>query len=152
MATSRSGSEIDQSPDAVRGILGLPLAADPGSEWAYSSATSHLLSALVADTTGGSTLDFARERLFGPLGIDTSDAYDPERVTGRRPPPELLEQYARARVAWPTDAQGYHFGGAFLKLPGPRPREVRLPVPQRGPLGRRAGHPGRVRPRLDVAR
>ena len=108
---------VAQQPDAVRGILGLPLAADPGAEWAYSSATSHLLSILVADTTGGSTLDFARDRLFGPLGIDTSDAYVPSGPLLGIPPPEVLERYERAPVAWPTDEQGYHFGGAFLKLP-----------------------------------
>jgi CubicO group peptidase (beta-lactamase class C family) len=109
--------QVAQAPDAVRGILGLPLAADPGSEWAYSSATSHLLSILVADTTGGSTLEFAGDHLFGPLGIDTSDAYVPSGPLFGVPPPEVLEQYARAPVAWPTDEQGYHFGGAFLKLP-----------------------------------
>jgi CubicO group peptidase (beta-lactamase class C family) len=108
--------QIDQSPDAVRGILGLPLTADPGSDWAYSSATSHLLSVLVTDTTGSSTLDFARDRLFQPLGIDASDAYVPiGPLVGL--PPEVLEQYYRAPVAWPADMQGYHFGAAFLKLP-----------------------------------
>jgi CubicO group peptidase (beta-lactamase class C family) len=107
--------QVQQSPDWVRAILGVPLTADPGSRFAYSSATSHLLSALVADATGGSTLAFARERLFGPLGIDTSDVFDPA-VVGP-PTPEQIEQYDRARVAWPTDPQGYHFGMALLKLP-----------------------------------
>lgn len=104
---------IEKQPDFVRAILSLPLAADPGSQFAYSSATSHLLSVLVADTTGGSTLDFARDRLFGPLGIDTSEAY----VTVGPPTPEEIEEYGRAPVAWPADPQGYNFGGAFLKLP-----------------------------------
>jgi CubicO group peptidase (beta-lactamase class C family) len=104
---------IEPEDDWVSAILGLPLAADPGSEWAYSSASSHLLSVLVADATGGSTLQFARERLFGPLGIDTSDAY----VTVGPPTPEELERYSREPVAWPADPQGYHFGGALLKLP-----------------------------------
>lgn len=104
---------IEQEDDWVRAILGLPLAAAPGSRWAYSSATSHLLSVLVADATGDSTLDFARDRLFGPLGIDTSAAY----VSVGLPTPEELEQYSREPVAWPADPQGYNFGGAFLKLP-----------------------------------
>jgi CubicO group peptidase (beta-lactamase class C family) len=106
--------EIEQSPDWVRAILGLPLAAEPGSRFAYSSATSHLLSAIVADATGVSTLAFARERLFGPLGIDTTDAFDPA-FTGP-PTPEQLDRYNRARVAWPADPQGYQFGWALLKL------------------------------------
>lgn len=104
---------IEQEDDWVRAILGLPLAADPGTQWAYSSAGSHLLSVLVADATGGSTLQFARDRLFGPLGIDTSEAY----VTVGLPTPEEIERYDRAPVAWPADPQGYHFGGGFLKLP-----------------------------------
>ena len=28
-----------------------------------------------------------------------------------------LETFEQATVAWPRDLQGYHFGGAFLKLP-----------------------------------
>lgn len=104
---------IEAQDDWVTAILGLPLAADPGSQWAYSSASSHLLSVLVADTTGGSTLGFARERLFGPLGIDTSGAY----VTVGPPTSDEIERYSREPVAWPADPQGYHFGGALLKLP-----------------------------------
>jgi CubicO group peptidase (beta-lactamase class C family) len=107
--------EIEQSPDRVRAILGLPLAADPGTEFAYSSLTSDLLSAIVTDTTGRSTLDFARERLFDRLGIETSDAYVP--VVAGPPTPEQIEEYEGASVAWPTDPQGYHFGGGWLKLP-----------------------------------
>jgi CubicO group peptidase (beta-lactamase class C family) len=99
----------------VRAILGLPLTTDPGSRFEYSSATSHLLSAVVADASRGSTLDYARDRLFGPLGIGTEDAFEP-LIVGP-PTPEQLEQFDRAAVAWPADPQGYHFGFAFLKLP-----------------------------------
>ena len=54
-----------QSRDWVRHILGRRLDTTPG-EWAYSSASSHLLSAIVADATGQSPLAFARAKLFGP--------------------------------------------------------------------------------------
>jgi CubicO group peptidase (beta-lactamase class C family) len=107
--------QVEQSPDWIRAILGVPLTTDPGSRFEYSNATSHLLSAVVADASGGSTLDFARERLFGPLGIATDDAFEPA-VVGP-PTPEQIEQFGRATVAWPTDPQGYHLGFAFLKLP-----------------------------------
>jgi CubicO group peptidase (beta-lactamase class C family) len=103
------------SPDWVRYILDLPLVSNPGSEFAYSSATSHLLSAIVADTTQQTTLEFARERLFGPLGIRTEDALEP--VFQGPPDQASIEQYLDARVAWPRDPQGYHQGGTFLKLP-----------------------------------
>jgi len=43
------------SRDWVAHILGRRLTTDPGSSFAYSSATSQLLSAIVADATGQST-------------------------------------------------------------------------------------------------
>jgi len=103
------------SPDWVQHILGRPLVAEPGTDWAYSSATSHLLSAIVADSTGQSTLQFARDRLFGPLGIRTDDAFEP--VLGPVIDQAELDRYLQAPVAWPVDPQGYPFGGAFLRLP-----------------------------------
>lgn len=108
--------EINQAADPVRAVLGLPLVADPGVRWAYSNASSDLLAVIVADATGRSLLDYARERLFGPLGIETDDAYEPT-VVGWPPTPEQIERYAASAVAWPTNAQGYHWGGAGLRLP-----------------------------------
>ena len=108
--------EIEQSPDRLRAGLSLPLAAAPGVQWAYSNVTSDLLAAIVAEATGRSVLDYARERLFGPLGIDTDGAYEPV-VVGWPPTPEQIERYAASTVAWPTDAQGYHWGASGLRLP-----------------------------------
>ena len=105
-----------QSGDWVRHILSRRLVSAPGAEFAYSSASSHLLSAVVADATGQSTLAFARAKLFDPLGIATDNALDPA-VTHWPPTPAELEAFGQAPVAWPRDPQGYHFGGAFLKLP-----------------------------------
>ena len=53
-----------KSPDWVRHILGRRLEADPGTRLAYSSATSHLLSEIVATATGQLTLGYARAKLF----------------------------------------------------------------------------------------
>jgi CubicO group peptidase (beta-lactamase class C family) len=103
------------SHDWVRHILGRRLAINPGASFAYSSATSQLLSAIVADATGRSTLAFARARLFGPLGIASANA--PEPVFVGHPSPAVVKAYARAPVAWPTDPQGYHLGFSGLKLP-----------------------------------
>ena len=55
------------SRDWVGHILGQRLATDPGTGFAYSNGTSHLLSAIVADASGQSTLAFARAKLFRPL-------------------------------------------------------------------------------------
>jgi CubicO group peptidase (beta-lactamase class C family) len=103
------------SRDWVRHILGRRLATDPGSGFAYSSATSQLLSAIVADATGQSTLAFARARLFGPLGIASANA--PAPVFVAHPSQATRKAYARAPVAWPTDPQGYQLGFSGLKLP-----------------------------------
>jgi len=105
-----------QSRDWVRHILGRRPVTEPGTAFAYSSASSHLLSAMVADATGQSTLAFARAELFGPLGIATGRASEPE-VRDWPPTQAKLEAYEQAAVAWPTDPQGYHFGGGYLKLP-----------------------------------
>lgn len=103
------------SRDWVAHILGRRLETTPGSSFAYSSATSQLLSAIVADATGQSTLAFARARLFGPLGIHSAKA--PAPVFVAHPSPAALKAYARAPVAWPTDPQGYQLGFSGLKLP-----------------------------------
>jgi CubicO group peptidase (beta-lactamase class C family) len=103
------------SRDWVGHILGRRLATNPGSSFAYSSATSQLLSAVVADATGVSTLAFARARLFGPLGIHSAKA--PAPVFVEHPSPAALKAYQGAPVAWPTDPQGYELGFSGLKLP-----------------------------------
>jgi CubicO group peptidase (beta-lactamase class C family) len=90
--------EIEGAPDRIRASLGLPLRADPGEQWSYSNVSSDLLAAAVAEASGGSLLDFARERLFGPLGIDTEGAYEPV-VVGWPPTPEQIEQYGARRLA-----------------------------------------------------
>ena len=104
-----------QSRDWVREILGRKLVTKPGTTFAYSNAGSHLLSAIVADTTGRSTLAFARAKLFAPLGIHTEHAFQPVGVAFPTPTEERASE--QAKVAWVTDPQGYHSGFAGLKLP-----------------------------------
>jgi CubicO group peptidase (beta-lactamase class C family) len=106
---------LGRSRDWVRQILRRRLATPPGARFAYSNATSHLLSAIVADATGQSTLAFARARLFGPLGIASAKAPEPVFVT--HPSQAVVKAYQRAPVAWPTDPQGYQLGFGGLKLP-----------------------------------
>jgi CubicO group peptidase (beta-lactamase class C family) len=105
-----------RSRDWIRHTLGRRLESNPGERFAYSSATSHLLSAIMADSTGQSTLAFARAELFGPLGIATDHAL--ELTINHWPVTKAeLETFEKATVAWPRDPQGYHLGDGFLKLP-----------------------------------
>ena len=63
-------------------VLDQPMAAAPGTRFYYSSGNSHLLSAILSKVTGRSANDYARDRLFGPLGIDDVQWFaDPQGVT-----------------------------------------------------------------------
>jgi CubicO group peptidase (beta-lactamase class C family) len=97
------------SPNWVASILRSP-EQPAGQGFRYSDASSHLLSAIVATATKRSTLQFAREKLFHPLNIDTDPALEP---LARK---ENLPAYNRAAFAWPKDPQGYHIGSCCLKM------------------------------------
>jgi len=61
--------EMTRSPDWAQFTLDLPMIEPPGTRFEYCSPASHLLSAIVRESTGMTTLDFARKHLFEPLGI-----------------------------------------------------------------------------------
>jgi CubicO group peptidase (beta-lactamase class C family) len=68
--------------DWVSYILNSPAAFAPGSGFLFSFGDSHLLSAIIQRSTGMKASQFARERLFRPLGItDVSWEEDPSGVT-----------------------------------------------------------------------
>jgi CubicO group peptidase (beta-lactamase class C family) len=61
----------------VRRVLQVGPEVDPGT-FVYSNVGPHLLSAVLAQATGRSTLAYARRGLFDPLGINSQ----PARVRG----------------------------------------------------------------------
>lgn len=79
----------------VRYVLTRPFADDPGGSMQYSTGSTHLLSAILTQATGMSTLAYAREKLGRPLGIEIP--------------------------AWTRDPQGIYFGGNEMHL---RPRDL----------------------------
>jgi CubicO group peptidase (beta-lactamase class C family) len=79
-----------QAPDMVQAVLDLPIVAEPGTVFGYNSGGSHLLSAIVGLRTGRSAEEFARENLFGPLGIHA--------------------------WLWPSDGQGNSHGWGDLRM------------------------------------
>jgi len=83
------------SGDSIQFVLDRPMVHEPGTIWVYNSGASHLLAAIIRQITGYSTLNFAQEFLFGPLGI--------------------------SEVEWGQDPQGLYFGGHGLYL---RPRDM----------------------------
>ena len=56
--------------DGLQYCLNLPMVAEPGELWHYNTGSSHILSGIIRETTGTTTLDFAKTNLFTPIGID----------------------------------------------------------------------------------
>lgn len=86
---------FQNSDDPVQFVLDRPVDDDPGSHFFYNSGGSHLLSAIIQESTGQTALDYARQKLFGPLGIGD--------------------------VTWAAAAQGVNDGGTGIWL---RPRDM----------------------------
>lgn len=78
------------SSDWLKSAIQLPQVNNPGDVFNYNSSTSHLLTAILSKSTKTSTLDFAKQNLFEPLGIQS--AY------------------------WHQGPQGYYIGGFGLGL------------------------------------
>ncbi len=78
------------SPDMGKFVIQLPQENNPGDVFNYNSSTSHLLSIILSKSTKVSTLDFANQNLFEPLGIQ--------------------------KKYWDKDGQGFYMGGFGLRL------------------------------------
>ena len=113
------GTEADlladmSSPDPVGTILRGSRGAPGG--FVYSDEGAHIVAAILAEATGSSVLEYARDRLFAPLGIESEPAFE-ARITPTGPiAEELAAKYAAADFAWPTDSRGTHTGWGLLKL------------------------------------
>ncbi|WP_107310540.1 serine hydrolase domain-containing protein [Burkholderia metallica] len=83
-------------PDTARFASAKPLAATPGTQWAYSSGTSAIVARVMREALGGSEADylaFPRRALFAPLGM-RSAVFEPD-ASGTLVSPSYL--YASAR-------------------------------------------------------
>lgn len=60
-------------PDPSGLVLRSPLVANPGKEWHYSNAATHLLSVILTKATHLDTKSFAEKFLFTPMGITHFD-------------------------------------------------------------------------------
>ncbi|MBZ0305499.1 MAG: beta-lactamase family protein [Anaerolineae bacterium] len=93
MSSSLGWSDADvgkmmQSPDWIQFVLDGEMVAEPGTVFNYSTTNTHLLSAILQQATGMTALEYARQKLFDPLGIGT--------------------------VRWQADPQGINMGGMGL--------------------------------------
>jgi CubicO group peptidase (beta-lactamase class C family) len=78
LLTMRSGlewTEGEQStfeaPDPARAMFSRPVVATVGETWNYSSGVSDILAEILRVATGATPLEYAEERLFGPMGIES---------------------------------------------------------------------------------
>lgn len=88
--SSRNYGAWVQSKNWISYALKQPLQAPPGTLMQYSTGSTHLLSAILTQASGMSTLEFARKALAQPLGFHLA--------------------------AWPKDPQGIYFGGNDMEM------------------------------------
>lgn len=67
---ANSERRMYDAADCCRFALDRPLVSPPGERWRYNGGATALVARLVAKGTGRPLLDYARERLLGPLGVD----------------------------------------------------------------------------------
>jgi len=63
------------APSQVNFLFNQDIVHTPGQVFTYNSALPHMLSIIIDEHSGLNTLDFAKQNLFQPLGIDTLDWY-----------------------------------------------------------------------------
>lgn len=68
--TLNSEIAMDRSPDPIAYVLSRPMVYAPGTHWRYNGGTTEVLAAIIKKVSGQSIDEFARENLFGPLGIN----------------------------------------------------------------------------------
>jgi len=71
------------APDRTAFVLDQPMADPPGSKFYYNSGNPYVLSAIITRKTGKNADDYAKQKLFAPLGISTAQwtKPDPQGVT-----------------------------------------------------------------------
>jgi hypothetical protein len=65
----QSRIDLERSSNWTQFVLDRPMARTPGQVFNYSNGDADLVSAIITKVTGKLAEDYAREKLFGPLGI-----------------------------------------------------------------------------------
>lgn len=113
LLTMTAGESTDVSydlgvKDAVGRIIDNPLIDDPGSSFGYSNLDAHLVAAVLKQAVDRPLLDYARKKLFDPLGIDSRPAWQ-----GQDP------AKSGTGFGWAADREGINTGCCGLKLTAP---------------------------------
>ncbi len=107
------GAMNPSSDDAAGQILTYGTTNDPGVAFEYSNGGAHLVAAVLREAVDRPILEYAREKLFDPLGINTRPAWQGWDTGSRQ------SGFAKPGFAWATDASGLQVGGMGLKLTAP---------------------------------
>jgi CubicO group peptidase (beta-lactamase class C family) len=68
--------ELIRTPDKTAYAIGLSQPDPPNTVWNYNNSAIQTLDAVISRATGESTADFARQRLFAPVGMATTMTRD----------------------------------------------------------------------------
>lgn len=100
LLTMASGLDLDENgpimgkimanDNWIKGTLSQPITSEPGEQFNYCTLLTHIISAILTETSGISLLDYSQKYLFEPLDIN--------------------------RVHWEKGPQGFYFGGDKLWL------------------------------------
>lgn len=70
ISTFVTSDAMDYAPDSIRFTLEHPVVAAAGEKWVYSNGATEVIGEVIARGTGQDVASYARDRLFGPLGIE----------------------------------------------------------------------------------
>lgn len=67
---ANSCANMEASSDWIQFVLDQPMAEEPGLSFKYNSGATQLLAGVLRQATGKQADEYAREQLFGPIGIE----------------------------------------------------------------------------------
>lgn len=85
--TGLSGYELSKRlkrDDFIKALGVHPLEFEPGASWKYSNSGYNLLGFIIEAVSGKSYWDFMRERVFKPLGMNSTADRDPKYIIRNR--------------------------------------------------------------------
>jgi CubicO group peptidase (beta-lactamase class C family) len=103
--TDPRNSEIamEMAPDRYRYVLERRVVGEPGRRWTYCGGATALIGRIIADGTGKTLPDFAREALFDPLGLGPTEWNEgrdrvPSAASGLRMAPRDLARIGHLMI------------------------------------------------------
>jgi CubicO group peptidase (beta-lactamase class C family) len=69
-------NDLIRSPDKTAYAIGLSQQHPPGTDWEYNNSAIQTLDAVIKRATGTDTAEFARTRLFEPIGMASTMSHD----------------------------------------------------------------------------